>query len=230
MRLSLSGATASLAALLLLVSPVRAQTIPSSFEYLERRQEIGPFIGGMTAGTGRFEFGPSGGMTYGTRYALELTGPLALEGTAGLVDGDRDVIDPSRVEGDRVIGQSSTRLFVVDAGLRFTFTGRRSWHKLAPFISLGGGLVMDMKGPSQLDATLLPADVFDFGNSFHGLLGAGTRIFITDALAARVDGIFSLWKIDTPPGFSDPDRAFENVADGEWVAGKTLSLTLLYRW
>lgn len=230
MRLFLPGVLATATSLILLSSPVTGQTIPSPFEYLERRQEIGPFFGVMDAGTGRFDFGPSGGVTYGARYALELSGPLALEGVTGLVEGERKVVDPSRVEGDRIIGESDTRILLVDAALRFTFTGRRSWHGLAPFISLGGGLAMDMKDPSQLDETLLPADVFDFGNSFHGTLGAGTRWFITDALAVRLDGVFSLWKLDTPPGFSEPDRAFENVADGEWVAGQTLSLTLLYRW
>ena len=229
MRLFFSGVIATSSALLLTAS-LEAQSIPSPFEYLERRQELGGFFGTMDAGTGRFDYGPSGGITYGARYALELTGPLALEGLAGVVEGDRNVVDPSRVEGDRIIGESSTRILTLDAGLRFTFTGRRSWHGLAPFISLGGGIALDLKNASELDETLLPADVFDFGNSFHGTLGAGTRWFVTDRIAARVDGIFSLWKLDTPPGFSDPNRDFESVADGEWVAGQTLSLTLLYRW
>ena len=229
MRLSLFGVSV-LAMGVLFPYPGRAQTIPSPFEYLERRQEVGLFFGPMSAGTGRFDYGPSGGWAYGARYAVELTGPLSFEGMTGVVDGERKVVDPSRLEGDRVIGESDTAILLVDAGLRFTFTGRRSWHRLAPFLSLGGGIAIGLSDESQLDETLLPADVFDFGNSFHGILGAGTRIFLTETLAARVDGIFSLWKIDTPPGFSEPERGFENVSDGEWVAGQTLTLTLLYRW
>ena len=230
MRLSFCKILATSSTLLLLPTPSSGQSIPSPFDYIEPRQEIGPFAGGVTAGTGRFDYGPSGGFTYGARYALELSGPLALEGVAGVVDGERKVVDPSRLEGQQVIGTSDSRIALVDAALRFTFTGRRSWHRLAPFISLGGGMAIDLQDESDLDQTLLPADVFDFGTSFHGTLGAGTRWFITDRIAARLDGVFSLWKIDTPPGFSEPERGFENVADGEWVAGQTVSVTLLYRW
>jgi hypothetical protein len=53
---------------------------------------------------------------------------------------------------------------------------------------------------------------------------------LTETLALRLDGSFSLWSIDTPPGFSDPDRGFENVEESEWMSGLSFGLTLLYRW
>ncbi len=210
--------------------PVSSQTIPSTFEYLEKRQEVGGYFGTMSAGTGRFGFGPDGGMAYGARYAVELSGPLAFEARSGFVDGRRQVVDPSRLPGEQIIGEVDSQILTTDVGFRFTFTGRRSWRGFAPFLTAHAGIAMDMLDTSSLDQTLLPADVFDFGNSFLGSLGLGTRWFVTDAIAARVDGRFSLWKLDTPPGFSEPDRGFENVADGEWVSGNTLTLTLLYRW
>lgn len=232
MRLSPASFPAAVAGLLLLLPlPATGQSIPSPFEYLERRQEAGPFVGLMPVGTGRFDYGPSGGLVYGARYAIELSGPLSFEGMAAGVDATRKVVDPSRVEGDRIIGEVDSPILLLDAGLRFTFTGRRSWHGLAPFIGAGGGIALDMGDTAGLDKRLLPEDVFDFGTSFFGTMSGGTRWFLTDRIAARVDGIFSLWKIDTPPGwFSDPTRGFENVSDGEWVAGTSLTLTLLYRW
>ena len=215
---------------LLLPSSTQAQTIPSPFEYLERGQEVGVFGTWMDTGTGRFGYGPGGGYGGGIRYAIELTGPLSFEGVWGLIDGERDVVDPGRVEGDRIIGVADSRITTIDARLRFSAPGRRMWNRLSPFIFFGGGIAIDASPSSDLDDILLPEDRFDFGTSFYGTLGLGTRWFVTDRIALRADGTFSLWKIETPPGFADPDRAFENVDDGEWLWGNALTVTLLWRW
>jgi len=53
---------------------------------------------------------------------------------------------------------------------------------------------------------------------------------VSERFALRGDGVFSLWKIDTPPGFSDPARGFTGVAAGEWVQGISFTIALLYRW
>lgn len=211
-------------------APAHAQTIPSPYSYVERRQEAGAFVGVMDAARGRFGFGPAGGMVYGARYGLELSGPISLEGVARLVDGTRDVVNPGRVEGDRIVGEADALMGTVDARLKFSFTGQRAWHGLSPFIVAGGGIALDLAGSSEAEAGLEPADVFDFGTSFFGTAGLGTRWFLTDRIAARVDGIFSLWRLDTPPGFSDPARGFESVPESEWARGLTVTLSLLYRW
>lgn len=231
MRHSLSSVPAAVAGLFLLATAhASAQSIPSPYEYLERRQEVGPFVGQMSASTGSFGYAPSGGLLYGARYAIELSGPLSFEGRLAGVRASREVVDPSRVEGDRVLGEVDTPIMLIDVGFRFTLTGRRSWHGLAPFIGAGGGMAIDMGDKAGLDERLLPEDVFDFGNSFFGTIGGGTRWFLTDRIAARADGLFSLWKVDTPPGFSDPARDFGNVSDGEWLAATSFTLALLYRW
>lgn len=223
---------ACLVAALSLLAPLpsAAQTIPSPFEYLERRQEVGVWTTWMSTATGRFGYGPQGGLGVGGRWAIELSGPLSFEGVVGLIDGERDVIDPGRVEGDRIIGQADAKVTTIDARLRFSFPGRRMWHRLSPFFFAGGGIAIDASASSDLDDVLLPEDVFDFGTSFYGTLGLGTRWFVTDRIALRVDGTFSLWELDTPPGFADPDRGFENVDDGEWLWGSALNVGLLWRW
>lgn len=211
-------------------SASRAQTIPSPYTYVERRQEAGAFVGYMDAARGRFGFGPSGGMVYGGRWGLELSGPVSLEGVARLVDGTRDVINPGRVEGDRVVGDARVLLGTVDARLKFSFTGQRAWHGLSPFIVAGGGIALDLAGSAEAEAALEPADVFDFGTSFLGTAGVGTRWFATERFTLRADGIFSLWRLDTPPGFSDPARGFASVPESEWARGLTVTIGLLYRW
>lgn len=207
-----------------------AQTIPSPFTYVERSQELGLFTGYLDAQTGRFGFGPSGGWLSGARYAVRLSGPLALEGVLGFASGTRDIINPGRVEGDQIVGEGSVLLTTIDARIRFSVIGNRAWNRLSPFLVFGGGIAFDAAGTPEAEADLEPADVFDFGTSFYGTVGVGSRWFMTETLGLRFDGVFSLWSIDTPPGFSTPPRAFENVEESQWLSGLSFSISLLYRW
>lgn len=207
-----------------------AQSIASPFIRIDRRQEFGPIFGHMSAAKGRFGYAPSGGTLVGARYAIELAGPLSFEGVLGFVNGTRDVVDPGRVEGDRVIGEADSSITTVDVRFRFSFPGRRTWHRFSPFLSAGGGMAFDHSASTELDDAILPEDVFDFGSSFFGTIGLGSRFFLSDGLALRAEAVFSLWKVDTPPGFADPNRGFVGVSQGEWLEGTSLIATLLYRW
>ncbi len=230
MRTSLSRIFLFALATVALPAGAAGQSIPSPYKYLEQRQEIGVIGGAMSAKTGRFGYGPNGGQVYGVRYGIELSGPLALEGVTQYIVGERGVVDPGRVEGDRVIGQADAEALTIEARIRFSLVGRRSWHSLSPFLTFGGGIAIDMSSASELDQILLPEDRFDFGNSFYGTVTGGSRWYLGQRFTVRGDGTFSLWKIDTPPGYTLPDRGFLGVADGEWLGGWAFSLALLYRW
>ncbi len=223
-------ACGALAALLCLPVPADAQSIPSPYSYLEERQELGVFVGIMDAGTGRFDYGPGGGTVYGIRYGIELSGPLSFEGVMQLVDGERNVVDPGRAEGERVVGQASSRITTIEARLKLTATGRRAWHGLAPFLDFGGGIAIDASPESELDLSLEPDRRFDFGTSFFGTMSGGVRWHVSRRFTLRGDGVFSLWKIDTPPAYANPDFGFDFVSDGEWEWGTAFTLALLYRW
>jgi len=211
-------------------SALLGQAVPSAYTFIDTRQEAGLFAGYMNAATGRFGYGPSGGLMYGGRYGLQLSGPMSLEGVAGLVSGTRDVINPARAEGDRIIGEGDALIGTIDARLKLSATGDRAWHRLSPFLALGAGVAFDLADPAEADALLEERDVFEFGTTFFGSLGLGTRWFVSDRFAVRTDGTFSLWRLKTPPGFSDTDRAFDSVEDREWVRGLSISVSLLYRW
>ena len=96
-------------------------------------------MGHMSATTGRFGYGPSGGTLLGGRWAIGLSGPLSFEGVVGLVNGTRDVINPGRAEGDRVVGAGDVLLTTIDGRLRFSLTGERAWHGLSPVLALMAG-------------------------------------------------------------------------------------------
>ena len=185
-----------------------AQTISSPYRFLEARQEAGPFLGTMSPGTGRFGFGPAPGIAFGGRYGINLAGPFGLEGVVTYLPTERAMIDPGRNEGDMDVGDMASDVVMIDGRLRFSLTGDRAWHNLAPFVLAGGGIAFDVSGDNLDVETLLPGDRF----------------------LVRADGTLFIWQLKTPIGFSDPERGFVGVDEKEWVSGPSFSLGLGIRF
>lgn len=184
----------------------------------------------MNLSAGRFGFGPSSAVLLGGRWGIHLSGPLGFEAVADVLSGTRDVVDPRRGDDVVKVGEADVLTGSVEGRLTLTMTGDRTWHGLAPYVSLGGGMIFDLGGDEPADEILLPEDRFDFGSSFLGTAGVGSRFHLTDRFVLRGAGTFSLYKIDTPPGYSDAELGFQAVEEGEWVSGLALSLSLGYRF
>lgn len=211
-------------------APASAQRISSPYQFIETRQEVGVFGGYLSADTGPFEFGPEGGLLTGVRYSIELSGPFSLEGVGSVMAGERSVVDPRRAEGNRIIGTADTWLTSLDARLKFAFNGRRTWYGLGPYLTAGGGFILDVAGEDALDLELEEEDRFSQGTSFLGVLGGGVRFFPTDRLMLRTDLEGRFWKIETPSGFSDPDLALPNVERDQWISGWGFTLGAAWRF
>lgn len=209
-------------------SPLRAQDIPSPYRYIERGQAAELFVGYMDAATGRLGYGPEGGLLFGGRYALELTGPLALEGAVALLPTTRDVVHPRRPEEDRVIDEAEANLVFLDVRLRFALTGRRTWNGIQPFVLAGGGVSFDAAGTQAEDEPLETAERFEFGTKLSGVFGAGARIFISERIALRTDASLTLYRLDAPEGWLDADLELDPPAADEWVSSPTFSVGLSY--
>lgn len=207
-----------------------AQTIPSPYRFIETRQEVGLFGGFFSPGTGRFGFGPGPGPQWGARYGINLSGPFGLEAVVTHVPTTRDIVDPGRAEGDRVVGEMSSQLIKLEGRVRFSLTGDRTWHGIAPFVGTGGGFIFDVSKDNSDEALLLPGDRFSFGTSFLGSLGGGVRWFPTKRFLVRGDLFLQLYQLKTPRGYSDPERGFRGVDEKEWVSGPSFSLGISYRF
>lgn len=230
MRAVFLGVIAALVMGALAPAPSSAQAVPSPYRFVEERQEVGAFAGYLSANTGRFGFGPKGGLWVGGRYGLELAGPLSIEGVAGAVLGKRDVVSPSRPAGDRVVGEGDVIIPTVDGRLKLSLMGARSWNGLSPFLLFGGGVAVDVAEEPAANDLIDADEVFDFGTTFFGTAGLGTRWFISRSIAVRADAVFSLWKLTTPPGFGDPQLGLGPIQRGEWVSGLSITGSLLFRW
>lgn len=219
-------------AIILLVSRGAAvgQTIPSPYEFFETRQEASAFSGRINPGTGQFGYGPGPGPMFGVRYGLELSGPLSVDGVVSLIPTSREVVDPQRREGDRMIGTADVRLVTAEARFKLSLTGARTWHHINPFVFAGAGAAWDLATSSLVELGLAPADQFKFGTAFLGVLGGGVRWFVGDQWVVRGDGALHLWKLDAPSGFQLVERGFSAVGSSEWANATSFSIALGYRF
>lgn len=221
--LLLSGLACSLA---FSYGPASAQSIPSPYRFIERGQSVELLGSYVNTDQGQFEFGPRSGIAVGARYGVEISGPLGLDLVASVMPTDRNVVNPARDEGDRVVGIAESTLVFLEGRLRFALTGRRTWHSIQPYVYLGAGLGFDIQGAQREDQLLVEADRFEFGTKFSANGGLGARIFLSDRWFARVEPGFRIYQLSTPQGFRDPARELGNVGESEWTTGTSITVGL----
>ncbi len=214
-------------------SPLSAQQISSPYDFIDTRHQAGVFVGYTGGNRGQLDLAPGGGPLLGGRYGIELSGPFALEATAFFIPSERNVYDPTDPQEDEVppmIGTSSSLVAGLDGRLRFTLTGDRTWHRLAPFVLLGGGLASDLTGRSSLEDEFRDDERFSLGPSFLGVMGAGTRWLPTDRVTVRFDALLHIWKAGTPRAFFEFEEGLGSVPEQEWtgVGGLTLGTSIRF--
>jgi hypothetical protein len=216
-----------------LVAPAaaEAQTIASPYRFIEGRHEAGVFVTQIPGNRGTMELGPGEGILMGARYGLDLGGPFALEFAGFLLPTDRNVRAPSESgETIRELGVADALVGGLDGRIRFTLTGPRTWYRMAPFVVAGGGIVGNLSGRIEEEAEL-PSEVrFDFGPSFLGVLGAGTRVFLSDQLVLRLDATAHFWKVGTPQAFLNLPESAGTVVQQQWPAVGGFSAGLSWRF
>ncbi len=211
-------------------APLLGQSIPSNYKYMEDSQDASIYFGSFNETRGQYDLGPKSGPMFGSRYMLEIGGPAFIEARLGYISTTRDVIDPRRVAGQQVIGETDVGIVQFDARFGFNLTGRRTWRGLAPYVFSGGGLVFDVAGDGVAEENLPGNTRFDFGTNFSGSFGGGARFFLTDRLSIRGEGTVLLWKLKTPDGFDGLDSTLTNVLEEEWAGGKSLTISLAWRF
>lgn len=214
---------ASLALLLLSTPGAEAQSIPSPYRYIETTQSAGAFAGWLITGKGDDEIGPHSAPLFGGRYTVRLSGPLSGEAGLAASPGQRTVQRRLSAAGDSVeleaVDDVSSLVLIGEAGLRFHVTGPRTWNGLAPYLALTGGGVWDVLGTSEVDEALEESQRVDFGPGFAVGFGAGTDWFLTERLSLRLEARDYLWRLETPPGLTQAQRA-----ETQWTHNVGLTL------
>lgn len=233
MRLTRRKLEAGLPLLLALAAAVPrgadAQRISSPYAFIQGTHTAAVVVGTIGEAKGDLGLGPGGGTLVAARYGIELRGPLAVDVHGFFVSTNRTVFAPVAETGLVEIGPARTLLTGLEARLRFTVTGRRTWYRTAPFVVLGGGIVGDLAGPPAIEAEVAPEAHFNFGPSFVGVAGTGIRIVASDRIEFRGEVNYRLWKLGTPVAFRDLDENLEApLPEQEWVGPVAFVLEASY--
>ncbi len=218
--------------LLWLPGAIECQVVPSPYRFLESKQEVVFFVGTSDPSPGQLRIGMGSATVYGGRYSIDVGSTLTVELGTTIFAGDREVRDPRRAAGDRHLGVSDLTVTTLEARFRLNLTGHRSWHRLRPFVLVGGGLAFATSEDTTLEeAVELPAtDRFSFGTRFTAIAGGGIAIHASPRFTIRLDASLNLWKITTPPGFTDLSRDFGPVPDSEWVGAPAFTVGTAIRF
>jgi hypothetical protein len=210
-------------ALLLAAQSVRAQQITSPYRFLDTKQEAGPFVSYVWPAKGSLGLGATKGPAYGGRYGMRLSSALTIQVEGFYFPTERVVLDSVVVDSAFQRITTAKQNFAVATGaLRFNITGSRSWHRLQPFVILGGGAVMETSTDED-ETDKAPNEArLDFGTSFAGALGAGIAWLPSARLAVRVDGRNVLWKLNTPDALARQNIG-RTIPTDEWVQNITVS-------
>jgi hypothetical protein len=185
-------------------------------------QNITAYASYFDGSGGTLGIGVHDGWMYGLRYQLRANRFISFG--AGLSYGpdlQRNLIDPFAPAGERVLGPVQIRVWVPEVLLQFNLTANKSWHRVAPYGGFGFGAGFSSTTPQDT--------VYRSSVRFVFTPYVGTRLFLANSLALRLEARMPLYKISYPSPYLDPDVLIV-TNDGEWVASGWFLAGLSYNF
>ncbi|MDH4132371.1 MAG: hypothetical protein OEV95_11270 [Gemmatimonadota bacterium] len=210
-------------AALVLAQPAAAQVghppQESPFRDITKKWSLTALYGRIGGDGGKIGVGPHDGPTYGGRFELVLGAPVAAAITVSHGDFVRDILIVQDTLAPPTRGTVDQDVLMIEAALQLNVTGRKTWHRLAPFLALSAGWA---GGSTSPDALLPDESDYQFDSEFYWSVSGGTRLFLSRQLFLRGDARYVSWKLKYPNTELDliPDDKFEEW-DGnfEWRVG-----------
>lgn len=215
---------------------VAAQNVPSPYQFVERSQDLGPFVAWLSTSRGSADLGPKSGPVYGLQYAIRINDPMQFSALGGFMRAERDVIDPGAEGGPAVIDTEDFTLVTLAGRLQLNLTGARTWNNLMPYILAGLGLAFDATGQQTCtlqnlspECRLDPDERFGFNTSVMGQAGVGTAWLPSERFGLRFTIHDNIWRIESPPGWRDPQLELPEVPpETEWLNNIQFTASLSY--
>ena len=170
---------------------------PANSPYRDIRLGMGlVFYGGyMNGGRGAADVGITNATVFGGRYELPIGSVLRLSIGMGMARGERYIVDPNAPAETRKSGPVPDGAVFVEAQAQGSVTGGKTWHKLAPFVNLTGGVAYGGDEPSA------EPSAYRFGTKLYYGGGAGVRWFATAHLSLAADVRVLSWRLKYPPQY-----------------------------
>ncbi|TFG51407.1 MAG: hypothetical protein E4H38_01650 [Gemmatimonadales bacterium] len=211
-------------AALVLAQPAAAQVgyppEKSPFRDINKKWSLTALYGRLGGDGGKVGIGPHDGPTYGGRLEMVLGTPVAAALTVSHGSLVRDVVNVDSLGVHRT-GPYDQSVLMVEGALQLNITGKKTWHRLAPFIGISAGWV---HGSASSAVAKADSSGFEFGNKFYWSPSAGTRLFLTRRMFLRGDARYVSWKLSYPTVYArnpsqDPNIPIIVIPDGkldEW--------------
>lgn len=219
---------------LLVAGPVAAQVghPPSSSPYRDivNGKSLTVFYGDVGGNGGKIGVGPHNGSAWGARVDIRLSAPLQFGLGFERANLERFVVSADDSVATRKTGPFDQDLTMIEATMQLNLTGKKTWHRLAPFISGSAGWT---KG-SDLPKSVSDSSGFKFGSKIYLVPAVGLRAFITQSLFLRLEARQLFWKLNYPSSYirepraqpsSNPDRPNAVLPDGkrtQWSGAREL--------
>ena len=230
----------TLAAMAVALGPEAAaaqeESIDTPYRWLEHGTRLG-LVGGYTfTNRGDPPFGPGSSAFLGVRFRARLSSPLSLEIGGGYGSSDEYVIDPRLEGGPAIVDTVKADWLIIEASLQFALTGARSYHKLQPYVVLGGGILQGLStGTSAALGIPQQPFVYEMGTSPLLHLGVGAELDVSRRLGLAFEVRDNLWRLKTPEGWFVPE-VLKNLIDtgspapdeSQWVHNFELTASLYY--
>lgn len=171
---------------------------------------------------GTLGIGVHDGWMYGVRFQLRANRFISFGlGVSYGPDLTRNVIDPFTDDPAKRTIPVGINVWIPEALLQFNFTANKSWHRIAPYAGLGLG--------AGFSSTVATDSIYRSSVRFVFTPYVGTRIFLANALAVRLEARMPLYKISYPNQYND---GFEPIigTGGEWVASGWYVFGLSYNF
>ena len=203
----------------------------SPYNTLRFGQFIGLNSGLLNGNGGQLGVAPHHGPSIGLRYDLLSSGTVTLGFEATFARLERTLVDPTKPIATAITGPIKDKVGMLDAVIQFNVTGGKTWHRLAPYVSAGFGVMLTqhLKADSVSD--------FNFKTRFALIPALGTRVFLTDRLFLRLEVRNAFWSVSYPQSFRNtpstdptqppvlPTPAKEWLANGWYTVGLSYAFT-----
>jgi hypothetical protein len=187
-------------------------------------------VGDVGGDGGKVGVGPQNGQSFGARFDLRLSAPLQFGLTVAKAQLERFVVSADDSVATRKKGPVDQDLTMIEATVQLNLTGKKTWHRLAPFL----GASLGWTHSTNLPASVPDSSGFKFGNKFYLVPGVGVRAFITQSLFLRLEARQIFWKLSYPLSYTqepdaqpstDPDHPNAVLPDGkrsQWSGAREL--------
>jgi hypothetical protein len=179
---------------------------------------------------GKVGVGPHHGRSYGARFDFRLSAPIQFGLTVARAELERFVVSADDSVDNRRDGPVDQNLTMIEATMQLNITGKKTWHRLAPFISGSAGWTRG----SDLPSSVSDSSGFKFGSKLYLVPAIGVRAFVTKSLFLRLEARQLFWKLNYPLAYTqepaaqpstDPDRPNAVLPDGkrtQWSGAREL--------